>query len=274
MPQSITTLVTTSLWALLVAATTAVITFRLLRKRLHAELGWERKADAYSRITAALHSLMACCSAWSEENQEGRTMSDERQKELAARFQLASEELQKAANHAACLMSEQVEKALWKLIPQLTPVPDPGRIAPEKFLRTEYAACASVLAEIRALAKVELGISNDQARSSVRIGSMRQAGILCSAGWAFLGVTLYFVGILLHPSPLTDLFSRLYSWVEKELDGGRGVQIWPLSPTVNPYGLALLVLFPVIMGWLLAYLMPHTVAWIREGFRQQKERIG
>lgn len=103
-------------------------------------------------------------------------------------------------------------------------------------------------------------------------------GIVTSVAWVLISVFLYFAGIWFYPSRLlssTGLY-RLYAWVAhtNQYDAllkATG-EFWDrdpmLYPAVNEMKLTLLVLSPLICGWLLLFALPRSIRWVRKGFYQ------
>ena len=156
MPQWLSTILSTVLPSLVVGVCTAIITVRLSLRRFHAERWWERKAEAYSRIVEALHSVMVYWSARLREEQTGQKLDKERGKRLFEDYNRAARELNKAAGVGAYIISEDVATSLRRL--QERPRMDPGDCAWLEIYEEEYDAHSKALTEIRQLAKKDLGV--------------------------------------------------------------------------------------------------------------------
>lgn len=156
MPPWLTTILSTVLPSLVVGVCTAIITVRLSLRKFHAERWWERKADAYSRIVEALHSVMDYWSARLREEQTGRQLDEEREKRLSEDYDRAAQELNKATRVGAYLISEDVADSLRRL--QKRPRLDPSNCAWFEIYEEEYDAHDKALTELRKLAKKDLGV--------------------------------------------------------------------------------------------------------------------
>jgi hypothetical protein len=93
-------------------------------------------------------------------------------------------------------------------------------------------------------------------------------GVVVSVFWVALSVLVYFAGIVLYPSPLTNWLSRLYAWVESAPVMNRGIEFTPLYPTLQVWGLLLFTGLPLFFGWLFLFIVPRSIRWIRDGFRE------
>ena len=140
----------------MVGVCTAVIAVRLSLRRFHAERWWERKADAYSRIVEALHSATEYWSAKSHEDMTGQRISEERQKQVSEDYQQGCRELSKTTGVGAYIISDEVADALARL--QKRPRLDPKDCAWFEIYDAEYEAHKETLAEVRKLAKKDLGV--------------------------------------------------------------------------------------------------------------------
>jgi len=155
MPQWVTTALTTVL-SLVVGIVTAIVSVRLSLRRFRAERWWERKVEAYSRIVDALHSVMEYCSVLSDEEIQGREITDERRKQLLQDYERAVRELKKATSVGAFIISKDVADALMKLEtrPRLS-----GKDWPRfEILDDDYDAYSKTLAEVQKLAKRDLEV--------------------------------------------------------------------------------------------------------------------
>ncbi|MDA1276735.1 MAG: hypothetical protein O2960_22180 [Verrucomicrobia bacterium] len=156
MSQWLTTLLTTVFPSLVVGVCTAIITVRLSLRRFHAERWWERKAEAYSRIVEALHNAMEFCSAMSDESLTGVELSDERKAQLTQDYRQASREIRKATGVGAYIISDEVADVLTKL--EARPHLDWEKTATFEFYDHEHEGYKAALAEVRRLAKKDLGV--------------------------------------------------------------------------------------------------------------------
>jgi hypothetical protein len=86
-----------------------------------------------------------------------------------------------------------------------------------------------------------------------------------------LSVSAYFLGIWLYPSFVTNTLSKLYTWVEGTPIVDRGIDLTPLSPTVDSVRLTLLVVLPVLIGWTVLYVIPRSTRWVRDGYHHEQK---
>ena len=156
MPQWLITALSTILPSLFVAVCTAYITVRLSLRQFHAQWWWERKAEAYSRIVEALHHGIEYCSAKTDETMTGQEISEEREKQLREEYGRATCELRKALGIGAYIISDEVAKALARL--EAPPQLDPDEASFFELYDADCAAYKEALAEVRRLAKKDLGV--------------------------------------------------------------------------------------------------------------------
>lgn len=88
-------------------------------------------------------------------------------------------------------------------------------------------------------------------------------GIVLTVSWLALFATVYFASIWLYPNLVTLHFAWAYEWWETA-DLGMS----PIPPAPYPSGVALAAaLLPAFLGWLLLFLLPLAVRWVRDGYR-------
>jgi hypothetical protein len=106
---------------------------------------------------------------------------------------------------------------------------------------------------------------------NIHISGYKRLGIFCSGLWLLLAATIYFLGIALYPSFLTNSLSKLYTWVDDT--SVKATDSWiPIIPTVNELRLSLFVLLPVVLCWTVLYVIPLSIRWIKEGFKNEPKR--
>ncbi len=95
-------------------------------------------------------------------------------------------------------------------------------------------------------------------------------GIVVSVTWFLVSASLYFAGIATYPSRVTTALTRFYSWVDSPggaVRDAHGIDFTPLEPVIHAPRLMLLTILPLVVGWLLLYVAPASIRWIRAGFR-------
>lgn len=100
------------LTGLIIATASAWITVQLSLRRFRTERWWERKVESYKNVIEALHNSMAFASDFFQAEAEGRKIPEERDKELQSRARKAKDEILKATDVGAFILSE---KALTRL---------------------------------------------------------------------------------------------------------------------------------------------------------------
>ena len=95
------------LTGIVIAAVSSWITVQLSLRKFRTERWWEKKAEAYSRIIEALHNSKAFADNHLEAQYSGRDLPAEKDKELRQRSKLAHEEIAKAVDIGAFLLSEE-----------------------------------------------------------------------------------------------------------------------------------------------------------------------
>jgi len=90
-----------------IAIVTSYITVQLSLKRFRAERWWDKKALAYERIIEAFHNSKKFSSEHLDAEYEGGRLSEERDKELRLMSNVAKEEIYKASDIGAFIISEK-----------------------------------------------------------------------------------------------------------------------------------------------------------------------
>jgi len=98
-----------------------------------------------------------------------------------------------------------------------------------------------------------------------RLSGPIRLGILLSATWIVITLLAYFLVIWLHPNAVTRHIPWAFSWLPtgEEFLAGKDISTSPdASPVV--YALSLL---PIVVGWLVFFVIPRSIRWVIEGFR-------
>jgi len=98
------------LTGIIIATASAWITVQLSLRRFRTERWWERKVESYTNVIEALHNSKAFASYHLKTS--GREIPEERDKELRSRTREANDEILKATDVGAFILSE---KALTRL---------------------------------------------------------------------------------------------------------------------------------------------------------------
>jgi len=97
------------------------------------------------------------------------------------------------------------------------------------------------------------------------ISGYKRLGIVCSGLWLLLAVTFYFLGIFTDPSFISHTLRKLYTW-QPAPDWAQPYP--PGNPRFVGLSFALFVFLPVVIGWLLLYVIPRSVRWVIDGFQK------
>ena len=101
---------------------------------------------------------------------------------------------------------------------------------------------------------------------SRHLNGYKRLGIFCSGLWVLVAVTVYYLGISFCPSSLTNLLHNLYDWVQGPAEV---VGMKPNTPTADDFKLCLFILLPICTGWLVLFILPRSLRWVKDGFRQK-----
>lgn len=89
-------------------------------------------------------------------------------------------------------------------------------------------------------------------------------GIVLSIAWLLIFPGIYFLGLKIFPLTLGDAMAGLYTWVYPS------PRTWG-RPTINWFVLISYSILPVLVPWLLLFVIPSSIRWVRAGFaRTQK----
>ena len=100
------------LTGIFIATVSSWITVNLSLKRYHSERWWDRKANAYVAVIEALHHSKAFYDIHWDEMVEGRTVNEERGQELRIRAREGNDEIQKAIDVGAFILSDRALERL------------------------------------------------------------------------------------------------------------------------------------------------------------------
>jgi hypothetical protein len=95
------------LTGIVIAAVSSWITVQLSLRRFRTERWWERKVEAYERIISALHDAKAFAETHLHADMQQRDVPDDVAKDLRDRSKLAQDEIAKAIDIGAFLLSKE-----------------------------------------------------------------------------------------------------------------------------------------------------------------------
>jgi hypothetical protein len=116
-----------------------------------------------------------------------------------------------------------------------------------------------------------LSMAPGRGRRTKKPSGWLRLGVVASFGWALTAVIFYCAGIIFYPSTVTTWLSRLYIWVDRPPVMDHGIEFTPLAPTPHVGKLLLLVAIPLLFVWLFFFLLPRSVRWVLEGFRDTQQ---
>jgi hypothetical protein len=126
--------------SVVIGVVTAIVTVRLALVRFRTEKWWERKADAYTSIGAALFEYRRFCSEFATHPSDFDQLMPERRQGIGTKGTEAMEHVQRATAMGAFLLSRRAARALAQLQFQLATV---HMVEPLKM----FADQADILAE-------------------------------------------------------------------------------------------------------------------------------
>lgn len=80
----------------------------------------------------------------------------------------------------------------------------------------------------------------------------------------FLAVTIYFLGLWTYPSFITTALSKLYTWTPTPY-WAQPAPPWNLK--FHGIRFSLFVFLPVVVGWLMFFVILRLVRWVKDGFQ-------
>ncbi len=139
---------------IIIAAVSSWITVQLSLRKFRTEKWWEQKVEAYTKIIEALHNSKAFVDNRLEMECNGREVSEEKDKELQQRSKAGHEDISKAIDTGAFLLSEQ---ALCRLKQYQKEAKEASYTTDWiEYLQGDLAATDSCLKEIIEIAKKDL----------------------------------------------------------------------------------------------------------------------
>lgn len=128
-------------------------------KRFARERWWERKVEAYSRITQALADLVYYYDEHYTAQIEGSSLSPEYRKKVGEHWRQGQADVKKATAIGAFLISEEADAALKKMANER-----PSNVDPEDYfeaLEFDYKAAQNCLKAVVAAAKKDIRAPQD-----------------------------------------------------------------------------------------------------------------
>ena len=113
----------------------------------------------------------------------------------------------------------------------------------------------------------------------MKINGWQRLGTVASAIWLILGTFTYFHEISNHPSWLNGFPQSAYHWVEDreftqiahkdaQLKGNDFSNKYVfLKPTFRASGFLSFTLAPIVISWVIVYLLLFTIRWVKRGFK-------
>ena len=112
----------------------------------------------------------------------------------------------------------------------------------------------------------------------MKMNGWQRLGIVISAVWLLIGTFAYFHEISNHPSWLKGLPQLAYQWVQDNeftqkahqnarLEGKDFSNNYIfLKPTFSASGLLSFIFAPIIVSWVVVYLLIFIIRWVKNGF--------
>jgi hypothetical protein len=148
---------TTMFSGIVIAFISSWLTVQISLHRFRTERWWEKKAEAYSKIIEALHNAKTVSSAYMSTLTDATQLTEEQKKVLSIRNQAATEEILKAMDVGAFLLSEEALDRLWQY------QKDAGVAAKEiswdSYLEKDLDATGKGLRDMIIIAKKDLEVS-------------------------------------------------------------------------------------------------------------------
>jgi type I site-specific restriction endonuclease len=146
------------LTALIISFISSWITVQLSLRRFRTERWWEKKAEAYSKIIEALHNANAVSSAYMGALEESTQLTEDRKKALSIRNQAAVEEILKAMDVGAFLLSKEALGCLKQY--QKGVAIASGQTSWDDYLEKDQAAIEDCLRDMIVIAKKDLEVTS------------------------------------------------------------------------------------------------------------------
>lgn len=144
------------LTAITISFLSSWITVQLSLRRFRSERWWEKRVDAYSRIIEALHNSKAFLEEHLEAEALHGDLSADRKKELGLRAHAANDEIIKAVNVGAFLLSEKALASLKQYREDTSAYPD---MTWDDYLEQNFPATKACLEAIIRIAKKDLAVA-------------------------------------------------------------------------------------------------------------------
>ena len=144
---------------IVIAAVSSWITVQLSLRRFRSERWWERKTEAYQRIIEALHDSKVCADRNFEETISGKEITESERKELNRRAKVAYEEIAKATDIGAFLLSSEAHVRLLQYLSESVKAFQEaitGVVDFTHYLHADLAATNTCLEDLIQIAKRDL----------------------------------------------------------------------------------------------------------------------
>jgi hypothetical protein len=96
-------------------------------------------------------------------------------------------------------------------------------------------------------------------------------GVVLSALWLIIFPSIYFLGLYMLPAAFADAVWPLYRWLP-----GAQVEVAPHSyftqihPAIKWVAFVLGSLLPVVIPWIVLFVIPQTIRWVQSGSATHK----
>lgn len=137
-----------------IAAVSSWTTVRLSLRRFRTEKMWEKKVEAYERVSDALHHSKAFSDAHMTARMEGRELSEDYEESLRARANAAHTEIEKAVDIGSFIFSEEASQRLKKYGEEVKELSQSQYW--EEYLEGDLAATESCLTDLLKIAKHDI----------------------------------------------------------------------------------------------------------------------
>lgn len=142
---------------LLIAVVTSWLTVNFSLKRFHAERWWERKVEAYTQITQALHALMAYNKRIADAAECHETVEEEEYQRILKEYERAKVILMEATDTGAFIICEEAALVLEELNKRKRPRIGMD-VPPWEPYEEEYKAFRNALDKFKQSAKRDLKV--------------------------------------------------------------------------------------------------------------------
>ena len=109
----------------------------------------------------------------------------------------------------------------------------------------------------------------------IKFSGYQRLGIVLSGLWFIFAPVAYFIGIATRSSFFATVFRSFYVWVPGSKpaavgEPGHEFGFVPDIPQADGFRLSLLCFSPILIGWFVFYILPRSIRWVRDGFRDDK----